>query len=235
MREATSRTTIDALKRIFAVVGFPRTLVSDNASYFVSYSFRQFCFNLGIKHFTTSPYHPQASVAERFNKNLRSALIAYHSKNHRAWDQNLYWLSFAFNCARHEAHRQTPVSLVFGFPVNNPLSNLWNIKDLLPDTRSTGEIKEVCKRAAVNLKISHGRRQSKYNKGRMPVPYKVGDLVLVNTFPQSKASTGFSAKLAPRYRGPLKVVEFFTPVTVLLRDPQQGSLVKAHVSNLKPV
>ena len=188
VREATSRTTIGALKRIFAVVGFPRTLVSDNASYFVSHQFRNFCFDLGIKHFTTSPYHPQASVAERFNKNLRSALIAYHSADHRSWDQNLFWLSFAFNCARHEAHRQTPVSLVFGFPVNNPLSNVWNIKDLLPDARNTGEIKGVWRRAAANLKIAHERRRSRYNKGRKSVPYKVGDQVLLKTFPQSKAA-----------------------------------------------
>ena len=67
----------------------------------------------------------------------------------------------------------------------------------------------------------------------MPVPYKVGDLVLVKTFPQSKASMGFSAKLAPRYKGPLKVAEFLTPVTVVLRDPRDGSLLKAHVSNIK--
>ena len=90
VRGATSKTTINSLKRIFAIVGFPRALVSDNASYFVSRSFHSFCFDLGIKHVTTSPYHPQASVAERFNKNLRSALIAYHSTDHRSWDQNLY-------------------------------------------------------------------------------------------------------------------------------------------------
>ena len=44
---------------------------------------------------------------------------------------------------------------------------------------------------------------------------------------------GFSANLAPRYRGPLKILEFLIPVTVLLRDPQDGSVMKAHVGNLK--
>ena len=233
VREATSRTTIDALKRIFAVVGFLRTLVSDNASYFVSKNFRSFCIDLGIKHVTTSPYHPQASVAERFNKNLKSALIAYHSTDHRSWDQNLLWLSFAFNCTRHEAHSQTPVSLVFAFQVNNPLFNLWNILDLLADTRNIGEVKEAWKRAASNLKIAHRRRQARYNKGRVAMPYKVGDLVFVKTFPQSNATIGFSAKPAPRFRGKLNVVEFLSPVTVLFRDPVNGSLTRAHVSHLK--
>ena len=208
-------------------MGFPRYLVSEKAYYFVSRIFHNFCFDLGIKHVTTSLYHPQASVAERFNKNLRSALIAYHNTDHRSWDQNLYWLSFAFNCAHHEAHAQTPVSRFFAFPVNNPLSNLWKIQDLLPDTRNPGEVKEAWKRAAVNLKIAHKRRQTRYNKGRMVVPHKVGDLVIVKTFPQSNAALGFSAKLAPRFRGPLKLVEFLTPVTVLLGDPCNGSLTRA--------
>ena len=51
------------------------------------------------------------------------------------------------------------------------------------------------------------------------MPYKVGDLVFVKTFPQSNAALGFSAKLAPRFRGPLKLVEFLSPVIVSLRDP----------------
>ena len=116
-------------------------LVSDNASYFVSHQFRKFCFDIGIKHFTTSPYHSQASVAERFNRNLRAALIAYHSADHRSWDQNLYWLSFALNSARHEVHDQTPVSVVLGFRVNNPLSNMWNIHDLLPEVQRAGDLR----------------------------------------------------------------------------------------------
>ena len=232
VREATSKRTIDSLKRIFAVVGFPRTLASDNASYFVSRSFHSFFFDLGIKHVTTSLYDPQASVAERFNKNLRSTHIACHSTDHRSWEKNLYWLSFAFNCARHESDSQAPDSLVFAFPVNNPLSNLWNIQDLIPDTRNIGEVKEALKRASVNLKIAHKRRQARYNKGKVAVPYKVGVLVFVKTFPQSNSAVGLSAKLATRFRGPLKLVKFLSPVTVLLRDSLNGSLSRAHISHL---
>ena len=141
VREATSRVTIDCLKRIFAVVDFPRILVSANASYFVSHQFRRLCFEIGIKNFATFPYHPQASVAKRFNSSLPSALIAYHSADHSSWDQNLYWLSFAFNCVRYEAHDQTAVSLVLGFRVIKPLSNLWNIHDLLPEVQRAGDLR----------------------------------------------------------------------------------------------
>ena len=117
--------------------------------------------------------------------------------------------------------------------MNNPLSNLWNIHDLLPDVQRVCDAKEVWKRAAANLEIAHERRQVQYNKGRNAVPYKVGDQDLLKTFPQSKANVGFSAKLAPRFRGPFKIVEFLNPVTVSLRDPSDGSLARAHVTHLK--
>ena len=43
----------------------------------------------------------------------------------------------------------------------------------------------------------------------------------------------FVRTFASRYRGPLNIVEFSTSVAVHLRDPQDNSFTKAHVSNLK--
>lgn len=150
VRDSNTNITIECLKKIFAVVGFPRSLVSDNASYFVSRKFNNFCFDLGIRHITTSPYFPQASLVERFNRNLKAALIAYHSEDHSSWDKNLYWLQFAFNTAKHEAHLFPPISLMLGFRPNNPLCNLWSINDLLPDHRESHKVKDMWKRASAN-------------------------------------------------------------------------------------
>jgi hypothetical protein len=109
VREMTSRNTIKALQeKIFASFSVPEVLVSDNAQYFISREFKQFCFGMGIKHVITSLYYPQPSHAERFNKNLRAALIAFHSEAQTTWDQNLTWLQLAFNMAEHEATRAPP-------------------------------------------------------------------------------------------------------------------------------
>jgi transposase InsO family protein len=90
VREVTSRATIKVLKeRLFASFSVPEILVSDKAQYFTSREFKNFCFEMGMKPVTTSPYYPQPSHAERFNKNLRAALIAYHSEAHDTWDQQL--------------------------------------------------------------------------------------------------------------------------------------------------
>jgi transposase InsO family protein len=105
LREATSKATVRVLKeRIFANFSVPEVLVSDNARCFTSAEFRRCCFDLGIKHVTTAPYHPAPSHAERFNKNLRAALIAYHSEAQDSWDHNLHWLQLAFNMAEHEVY-----------------------------------------------------------------------------------------------------------------------------------
>jgi len=83
VQQATTRAIIHALKeRIFSSFSVPEILVLDNAQCFTSREFRQFCFELGVKHVTTSPYYPQPSHAKRFNRNLGAAFIAYHSGAH---------------------------------------------------------------------------------------------------------------------------------------------------------
>jgi hypothetical protein len=80
--EATSSAMIRVLKdRVFANFSVPSVLVSDDARCFTSREFQQFCFDLGIKHVTSTPHYPQPSHAERFNCTLRSALIAYYGNS----------------------------------------------------------------------------------------------------------------------------------------------------------
>ena len=81
LRQATARLTISALQNnVFQHFGLPTIIVSDNGPQFISGEFPRMCFASGIKHVTTSPYYPQPSHEERFNRNLRSALIAYHAE-----------------------------------------------------------------------------------------------------------------------------------------------------------
>ncbi|XP_046674898.1 uncharacterized protein LOC124363682 [Homalodisca vitripennis] len=133
LRSATAQLTTKVLRtNLFQHFGIPATIVSDNGTQFLSNEFKRMCFGHGIRHVTTSPYYPQPSHAERFNRNLRSALIAFHAKKHETWDQALPWIQFAFNTAVHESHKAVPFELLFGFPPNNPLANIWRIGDLLP-------------------------------------------------------------------------------------------------------
>lgn len=233
LREATASSTVACLKNLCATFGVPRYIVSDNGRQFMSDVFSKFCFDTAIQHVTTVPHYPNPSHAERVNRNLRSALIAYHSSNHTGWDTNLSWLQFAFNTARHETHGATPFSLVMAYSPNCPLSNLWSLADLLPDQPTPQLIQERWRKAHNNLRRSHQRVANFYNRHRHPVPFKDGDTVMMRHYPVSSGINRFSAKLAPRYIGPFTILTFISPVTVILRG-SDGKTKRAHVSQLKP-
>lgn len=235
LKRATAKNTINILQgALFQHFGIPKIIVSDNGSQFKSRDFHRMCFNAGIKHVTTSPYYPQPSHAERFNRNLRSALIAFHSGHQDTWDESLRWLQLAFNSAKHESHRTTPFELVFGQPPNNPLANLWTLEDLLPSETGV-DLVANWSAARRNLLKAHKRLRDRYNKGRVDNPFKEGDMVFCKIHPTSSAVERRAAKLCYRWSGPLRIARFLSPVTALLVDPRTGATWRrAHISHLKP-
>ena len=234
LREATTARAVSSLRSIFSWTGPPQCLVSDNARQFTSRQFRNFCFGLGIKHVTTSPYYPKPNFSERFNRNLKTMLVAYHHDDHSSWDKQLDWLQFAFNTARHEAHREVPFHLFFGFVPNTTLSNAWDIRELLPDSLSGINIADVWLRAHQQLLRSHARNERQYNKSRRPHSFQLGDQVTLVNHPVSRAVDKFAAKLAPRFVGPFLIEELHGGVNVALRHVALGYLKRAHVSQIKP-
>jgi hypothetical protein len=180
LREATTKATVKALKeRIVSSISVPEAIVSDNARYFTSREFRQLL--LRIRHVTTSPYHPQPSHAERFNKNLRAALIAYHSDAQNIWDRNLTWLQLAFNTADHESTKATPFAVIFPFRSGSPLFNRWKINYLLPEKCDQRVLRKGCNMIKQNLLRSRDVIERRYNQNRVPHPFRICDLVYVGT------------------------------------------------------
>lgn len=57
------------------------------------------------------------------------------------WDTNLAYLTFAFNTATHEGHKQTPCSVFLGWELNHPLTCHWNLDSGTIDSKETAEEK----------------------------------------------------------------------------------------------
>lgn len=231
---ATAAWSIHHLRSIFASFGPPKELVTDNAPGFTSRAFRGFCFGLGIRNITTTPYYPKPSFAERINRNLKSALIIYHSESQRRWDRSLGWLSLAFNTAYHEAHRTTPAKLMLSYEINSPLSNLWSLNDLLPERVDPEVMRERWEAARKNILLAHRRQAERYNRGRHAASVGVGDLVYVkNVWGESRAAEGVTGKMLPRFVGPCRVLEVLSPVNFLIENLVTGKRNKVHLSQVK--
>jgi hypothetical protein len=222
------------VEKFFPSFGVPQSIVSDNAAVFKSRTFYNLCFSWGIRHITTSPYYPQASQVERFNRNLKAALVIYHNSQHTRWDENLPSLAIAFNTAWHEATGATPASLFLGRELNHPLGLKWELHEveLQRDSKAINEYWEV---ALSNLRRARARVAARYDAGRSRGEFRVGDWVLVRLHPTSSKSRQRSAKLEFKWSVPLMIAKFVSPVTALLANPETGVIVKkAHVSQLKP-
>ena len=71
----SAQVTIKALRKIFATHGIPEMLVSNNGAAFTSAEFKTFVKRNGIRHVTSSPYHPSTNgLAERAVQTFKQAL-----------------------------------------------------------------------------------------------------------------------------------------------------------------
>ena len=72
---STARTTVQALRKMFATHSVPKEVVSDNGPCFTSELCRQFMRKNGIRHIRVVPYHPSANgLAELAVQTVKKSL-----------------------------------------------------------------------------------------------------------------------------------------------------------------
>ena len=60
LRNIKTKTIVKALVKFFTFVGLPRSVQSDQSSNFMSGIFQQVMYELGIKQYKSSAYHPES-------------------------------------------------------------------------------------------------------------------------------------------------------------------------------
>ena len=72
-----TESTVRKLRKIFAMLGDPEQIVSDNGTPFTSREFGEFCTQHGIRHIRSAPYHPATNKeAQRFVQVFKRAIRA---------------------------------------------------------------------------------------------------------------------------------------------------------------
>lgn len=105
--------------------GLPKVVQTDQGTNFKSRTFAQALKTLGVKHVTSSPYHPESQGAlERFHQTLKAMLPKYCMDTGRDWDEVIPFLLFAAREAVQESLGFIPAELVFGHEVKAPLTVL---------------------------------------------------------------------------------------------------------------
>lgn len=183
MKNATSATTITALRNMFARFGLPDQIVSDNGSQFTSNDFEQFLKSNGIYHIKSAPYHPATNgLAERFVQTFKLAMKAAKTTETTVNDK-LETFLMAYRNAPHSTTASSPASLLFNRPLRTRL-------DLLNPTLTT------------HTKVLESQSKMMKRESTKLREFEVGDNVLVRDYRTSQAAKWQHATISSR-TGPL--------------------------------
>ncbi|GFS68185.1 transposon Tf2-6 polyprotein [Trichonephila clavipes] len=195
--------------------GCPHKLVVDNATYFKSSEFVEFCRVMGIhkKHISSYSAHVNGRV-EKPNQSLAN-ILASISQNTNDWDEQLLHTMLALNSAIHEATYTSPFSLEHGRDIR--LSYTYEKNSDTPQNKSGGI-------AHVDLS-TRATKQHHYD-------YKIGSLCFIKT---PNIESNLSPRLRPKFKGPYRVIERFSNVNYRVQHVEQlRERFNTHVNRMIP-
>ena len=191
----------------------------DNRKQFDNPKFRDFCTELGINNYYSSPAHPQSSgQAEVTIRTLKVTLKTKLENLKGKWVEHLPEILWAYRTTRKSTTQETPFALAFGAEavasvevgLKSPRVEFANAEhnekilrlnlDLLKEKRE-----QVLRRA----EDYRGKTTKYYDRRVRPRSFKPGDLVLKKLLPARKDPT--HGKLGPNWEGPYVISRIVCP------------------------
>ncbi|GFW04806.1 retrovirus-related Pol polyprotein from transposon 17.6 [Trichonephila clavipes] len=218
--------------------GCPHKLVVDNATYFKSSEFVEFCRVMGIhkRHISSYSAHVNGRV-EKPNQSLAN-ILASISQNTNDWDEQLPHTILALNSAIHEATYTSPFFLEHGRDIrlsytyeknsDSPQNKYEYVEKLLPSLEHTFNkvLNNLKDQEASHVDFStRATKQHHYD-------YKIGSLCFIKT-PNIKSN--LSPKLRPKFEGSYRVIERFSNVNYRVQHVEQlRKRFNTHVNRMIP-
>ena len=163
LTSATSSATIQSLRSTFAQLGLPRTVVTDNGPCIVSAEFKEFMQKNGIRHITSSPYHPSTNgLAEKAVQTLKQGL---KKMREGTLTDRISRFLFSYRTTPHSTTKCTPAELLFG---RNLRSRFHLLK---PDLAARVEEKQ-------------DQQKKAHDQGAVNRSFEIGEPVYVRNYAQ---------------------------------------------------
>ena len=204
--------------QIVRLHGFPRDIVSDRGSIFVSQFWSSLLKNYGISQSLSSAYHPQTDgQTERVNQELEQYLRIYADQQQQNWLKNLSMAELCYNSRFHSAIQMSPFCANYGYePVFDGST------ELLPESPPTVQVYVTTLQDNIGIikeELKIASESSKYfaDKKRRHEEFKVGDLVYLSK--QNIKTTRPCAKLDWKCLGPFRIIKKINPVLYQLKLP----------------
>ncbi|UYV68635.1 K02A2.6-like, partial [Cordylochernes scorpioides] len=192
--KTTSKVIINFLEDVFSREGFPREIVTDNGTPFISEEFEDFLRSNGIKHIRTANYHPACNgEVENFNKTLKSTVLTAHLQ-HTQVKRTIQLFLREYRSTPHTVTKQTPSAVLHG----RTLRTLVHVFDKVVKTKPP---EEACRQED---------KSDSESKSCSP-KLQVGDQVKVQAGdPVMKGRS--------KLRGPFTITKQLRPFTFVLSD-----------------
>lgn len=242
MRKATASKIAEIVeKEIFCRYGAPKSILSDNGSNFKSRIMQNLCNSWGINHKFISPYHPQANITERINRNIRAILATYIGQKHNKWDEFLPAVALALRTAVSDTTGYSPSLLTFGREIRLPLDRALEESGEEFESRKAHctelitKLSSIYALARTHIEKAQDVQAKHYNKRHKAMHYQVGDLVMLRTHMLSNKAKRFCKKFAFRWIGPYEISQVTSSGAYHIVDPLTKDQRGYHnVKDLKP-
>ena len=206
-------------RAIICRFGIPRSLVSDNEKQFDNAKFRDFCAELRIKNYYSSPAHPQSNgQAEVTIRTLKAALKTKLEDLKGKWVECLPEVLWAYRTTQKSATRETPFALAFGteavalveIGLKSPRIELATMEHNDEALRLNLDLLDEKREQFLRRTEDYQRKTARYyNQKVKPRSYMPGDLVLKKLLPARKNPT--HGKLGPNWEGPYIISRVVKP------------------------
>lgn len=199
-KDKSGKTAARKLDDLIMPFGFPSKIHHDQGKKFENNLFHKLQGYCGIRHSRTSPYHPQANPAERFNRTLLGMLHTLEETQKPRWKEHLNKVVHAYNSTVHESTGFSPFFLLFGREPTLPVDLMFPKRGEEENQSHTGyaekwreALQEAYAIAMRNMKKCAKKGQRNYNQRTWSSTLEPGDHVLVRNLTPRGGPVKFSS------------------------------------------